>query len=195
MSALEDRIRRGLAADVAVPADDMIAAAAAGAQRSRRQQRWAVGIGTAAAVLTVVVGALAVTRGHENTAPPVGPSPSETPSVTRATDPADRVHNGPIVGVADLFAQHRAPCNGCAATGSLVGYDDATQRALWVYYDLFDTSGGLNPLAGLAVVGPHRELAALDCVDDLGRGRQRPRPAPAHQRLPDLAWPSRGDRC
>lgn len=82
MSALEERIRRGLGADVAASADDLISAAAAGAQRTRRKQQWTVGIGTAAAVLTVVVGALAVTRGSERTAPPVGPPPSETPSVT-----------------------------------------------------------------------------------------------------------------
>ena len=82
MSALEERIRRGLGADVTFSADDIISAAAARAQRSRRQQRWAVGIGAAAAVLTVTVGVLAVVRGNDTTAPPVGPSPSPTPSVT-----------------------------------------------------------------------------------------------------------------
>ncbi|HWJ81184.1 MAG TPA: hypothetical protein VNS55_03015 [Nocardioides sp.] len=87
MSALEERIRRGLGADVTVSVDDILTAAAAGAQRSRRQQRWAAGIGAAAAVLAVIVGGIAVSRGNESSAPPVGPSPSPTPSQTqKATD-------------------------------------------------------------------------------------------------------------
>lgn len=82
MSVLEERIRRGLAADVTVSADELITAAAAGAQRARRQQRWVVATGTAAAVLTVIVGVLAVTRGNDTAAPPVAPSPPPPPSVT-----------------------------------------------------------------------------------------------------------------
>lgn len=116
MSALEDRIRRGLSAEVAVSVDDVIAAAAAGARRTRRQQRWLVEIGAAAAVLAVIVGALAVTRDSVNTAPPVGPPPSPTPSVTyESPGPGDHPVNMYVAhGVLTLITAERMDRGGPA---------------------------------------------------------------------------------
>lgn len=59
--------------------------------RTRRRRLTAVrGLVAAAAVLAVIVGVQSIS-GHENTAPPVGPSPSPSPSVTYQS-PGDQDH-------------------------------------------------------------------------------------------------------
>lgn len=163
--SIDERIREGLRAtnDVLPGPDVELALTAVTADPRGTRPRLVVALTAAAAVVAVVVGTLAITRGNDSTAPPLGPSPSPSPS--RVTDPSGQVRNGRVVGAEERFAPEQAPCDGCAGTEWWIGYDAKTRRALWTYYDLTDTSDGWNSLAGLAVVGPDRERVALDCED------------------------------
>ena len=91
MNAIEDRIRRGLDADVSVSTHALFEAAAAGAMRRRRQQRWAVGAAAvcATAVTAVAVALAAVPDGESKKPGPVdNPTlPLETPNVTSTPPP------------------------------------------------------------------------------------------------------------
>lgn len=156
MSALEERIRRGLGTDVTVSVDDLLSAAAAGAQRSRRQQRGAVGFSAAAAVLVVVISALAITRSDDNTAPPVGPSPSPT----RTTATANPMDNGQIQSTDEYLGQIGAACDSCYWPGS--PFDQDTGAVL-----LIDPEPDGGPgIGGIRVMGRDGLMARLSCPDD-----------------------------
>ena len=156
MTALEERIRRGLGADVTVSVDDILSAAAAGARRSHRQQRWAAGVSAAAAVMTVVVGALVVTRGNENTSPPVGPSPSPT----RTTDTANPMVNGQIQSTDEYLRRIGAACGGCYWPGSPFDQDAGTVL-------LIDPEPDGDPaIGGIRVIGRDGLMVRLSCPDD-----------------------------
>lgn len=159
MTALEERIRRGLGADVTVSVDDMLSAAAAGARRSRRQQRWAAGVSAAAAVLAVVVGALAVTRDGNGAQHPVGPS---TPSETRTEKPVPGDPNaGAQLQSADEYLAGVRPACGTCQDGVPIEFDQSTGRMLLGWWD---AAGGR--IFRLAVVGPDGVVADLSCPRD-----------------------------
>lgn len=159
MSALEERIRRGLGADVMVPVDDMLSAAAAGAERSRRQQRWAAGVSAAAAVLVVIVGGLALTRDGNDAQHPVGPStPSETG--TRTPVPGDP-DAGAQLQSADAYVASVSPACGTCEDGVPIEFDQSTGRLLLGWWD----AAGGGPVR-LAVVGPDGLVADLSCPGD-----------------------------
>ncbi|HET7734635.1 MAG TPA: hypothetical protein VFK52_01550 [Nocardioidaceae bacterium] len=165
MTALEERIRRGLGADVTVSVDDMISAAAAGARRSRRQQRWAVGVSAAAAMLAVTVGALAVTRGGNGAQDPVGPA---TPSVTRTETPVPGDPNaGGQLQSADEYLAGVSPVCGTCQDGVPIEFDQSTGRMLLGWWD----ADGGRPVR-LAVVGPDGLVADLSCPDDFACGSE-----------------------
>jgi hypothetical protein len=155
MSALEERIRRGLEDDVTVSVDDMLSAAAAGAQRSRRRQRRVVGMGVAAAVLTVIVAGLAVSRSNDNTAPPVGP-----PSPARTTDTANPMVNGQIQSTDEYLGHIGAVCGGCYWPGSPFDQDTGTVLLIDPEPDGGPTIGGIR------VIGRDGLMARLVCPDD-----------------------------
>lgn len=159
MSALEERIRRGLGADVTVSVDDMLSAAAAGARRSRRQQRWAAGVSAAAAVLAVTVGTLAVTRDGNGAQHPVGPS---TPSETRTGTPVPGDPNaGARLQSADEYLAGVSPACGTCQDGVPIEFDQSTGRMLLGWWD---AAGGR--IFRLAVVGPDGVVADLSCPRD-----------------------------
>lgn len=97
MTELEDRIRRGLGANVSVSVDDLISAAAAGAQRSRRRHRWAVGVGAAGATLatTAAIAIATLPNGSHKSGPPQ-PAPPPPAESTEAPSSSPSVGDWPF---------------------------------------------------------------------------------------------------
>ena len=120
------------------------------ADRERRQRFGVVaGLAAAAAVLVVIVGALAVTRGDDDSPQPIGPS---TPTVT--TTDAEPTAEAQIQGWEDYLATTGARCDGCHP----VAFDPDSGTLL-----TGTTANG--HYATLRVFGPDGQLAALSCPD------------------------------
>jgi WD40 repeat protein len=125
------------------------------ADRERRHRYGvAAGVVAAAAVLAVIVGALLVTRGADNSPQPVGPSPTPTEKNT-TIDPV--LVNGQIIGAQTHFGVD-------ASHYDWRGYDPVTDTGLFATGSDADRDFDLE---GLAVVGPSGPLATLTCAQDL----------------------------
>jgi hypothetical protein len=148
MSATEDRIRRGLDADVLVSADEMLGAALLGIRRRRRRQVVTVAVATVAAV---VLGVVAGTAPHDRTSKT--PVPVELPKVKVEPSRLDWYSGIATDGTTLYLASHRCPgsvvaglCTYPSNFSDAVSLDKAFPVVLWRY-----TDGGWERLGSAGV--------------------------------------------
>jgi hypothetical protein len=145
-----------IVADVPVFGDLDLAVAQAERERRRRAGMIA-GLVATAAVVAVIAGALAVTRGAR-TATPINPATS-TPTSAGTVPAADRILNGRIQTAEEYLGRVAARCDDCYWPGTVFDQADGTLLVI-------DSDPRDRDVTGIRVFGPDGQVASLACPTD-----------------------------
>ena len=130
--SIDERIREGLrATNDALPmpdADRALAAVAADARRTQRRTL-VVGLAAATAVVAVVAGGFAATRGGNDSQKPIGPS-TPTPTPTSTESESETIPTGPSEELGVQVRAHGLRVSGDTVPGTWEVTD--TRRDVWV---------------------------------------------------------------